>query len=124
MVYWISMVLYWIFCTIFFPTRVIGRKNMHKKKCIWAPNHTTNFDFLILGTKHFCRFYGLGKAELFRSETVLVSLRNTLEPDQIRMYTLVFWLEGDDPECNLIPDEASLRIGATINGYPQSKKVD
>lgn len=65
-----------------------------------------------------------GKAELFRSETVLVSLRNTLEPDQIRMYTLVFWLEGDDPECNLIPDEASLRIGATINGYPQSKKVD
>ena len=62
------MVLYWIFCTIFFPTRVIGRKNMNKKKCIWASNHTTNFDVFILGTKHFCRFYGLGKAELFKNK--------------------------------------------------------
>ena len=68
MVYWISMILYWIYCTLLFPTKVIGKKNMNRGKCIWACNHTTNNDFLILGTKHFCRFYGLGKAELFKNK--------------------------------------------------------
>ena len=68
MVYWISMVLYWIFFTIFFPTKFIGKKNLIKDKCIWACNHTTNFDALILGTKGFCRFYALGKSELFKNK--------------------------------------------------------
>ncbi len=68
MVYWISMILYWIYFSIFYPTKVIGKKNMNKGKCIWACNHTTNFDVLIIGTKHFTRFYGLGKAELFKNK--------------------------------------------------------
>ena len=67
MIYWISMVIYWIVCTLFFPTRFIGKKNLQKGKCIWACNHTTNFDVLILGTKAFSRFYSLGKAELFKN---------------------------------------------------------
>ena len=68
MIYWISMVIYWIICTLFFPTRFIGKKNLQKGKCIWACNHTTNFDVLILGTKAFSRFYSLGKAELFKNK--------------------------------------------------------
>ena len=65
-----------------------------------------------------------GKANLFESDSRLVTVYNTLAPQQIRMYTLLFWLEGEDPECENIPDEASLRIGATINAYPQNKEVD
>ena len=62
------MFLFWIYCTIFFPTRVIGKKNLIKTKCIWACNHTTNHDFMILGTRAFCRFYALAKAELFKNK--------------------------------------------------------
>ena len=68
MVYWISMVLYWLYFTFLYPTKVIGKKNMKKDACIWACNHTTNYDVLILGTKHFCRFYALGKIELFKNK--------------------------------------------------------
>ena len=68
MIFWISMVLFWIFFTIFFPTKFIGKKNLQKGKCIWACNHTTNFDVLILGTKSFCRFYAIGKSELFKNK--------------------------------------------------------
>lgn len=68
MVYWISMVLFWIYFSILYPTKVIGKKNMKKDACIWACNHTTNFDVLILGTKHFSRFYALGKIELFKNK--------------------------------------------------------
>ena len=31
------------------------------------------------------------------------------------MYTVLFWLEGDDPECQTVPDNASLKLGVTIN---------
>ena len=65
MIYWISMIIFWI-GMLFFPTRVIGKKNLNKGKCIWAANHTTNLDVLIIGTKAFTRFYALGKAELFK----------------------------------------------------------
>jgi len=68
MIYWISMVLFWIYFTILYPTKVIGKKNMNKGKCVWACNHTTNFDVLILGTKHFTKFYALGKSELFKNK--------------------------------------------------------
>src|SRR5574344_3023059 len=66
MIYWISMFFIWLFMTIFFPTRVIGKKNLCTKKCIWASNHTTNFDGFLVGTKAFCRFYSLAKIELFK----------------------------------------------------------
>jgi hypothetical protein len=63
-----------------------------------------------------------GKAELFSSEDSLATIKNTLEPEQVKKFTLVFWLEGEDPECDKIPDDASLRIGATINAYPQQNQ--
>ena len=62
------MLIFWIHYTLFYPTRVIGKKNLIKTKCIWACNHTTNHDVLVLGTKAFCRFYALAKAELFKNK--------------------------------------------------------
>lgn len=58
------------------------------------------------------------------SNNVLATLSSTLEPQQIEMYTLLFWLEGYDRECKDIPDQASLRIGATINAYPEKEKTN
>ena len=66
-----------------------------------------------------------GEAELFESDSVLATLTNSLKVGEYRMYTLLFWLEGEDNECKDLPDEASLRIGATINAYPkQSQEAD
>ena len=68
MLYWISMVLFWIYIKIFYPTKVIGKKNLITTKSIWAANHTSNLDVLIIGTKSFKRFYALAKAELFKNK--------------------------------------------------------
>lgn len=62
-----------------------------------------------------------GEAEIFPDENRLATIENYLEPEGIRRYTILLWLEGSDPECTTPPDRASLRIGATINAYPQSK---
>jgi hypothetical protein len=66
----------------------------------------------------------LGEAEMFYDETTLAKITNNIAIGEIRMYTLLFWLEGADPECARIPNQASLRIGATINAYPQNKQID
>ena len=76
MIYWISMIIFWIYCTLFFPTKVIGKKNLNKGRCIWAANHTTNADVLIIGTKAFTRFYALGKAELFKHKIMGAYLKS------------------------------------------------
>ena len=66
--FWISMCLFWIHVTLFYPTRIIGKKNLVKTKAIWAANHTSNMDALIIGTRIFRRFYSLAKAELFKKK--------------------------------------------------------
>ena len=68
MMYWISMILFWIHITLFYPTRIIGKKNLITTKCIWASNHMSNLDVLVIGTKVFKRFYALSKAELFKNK--------------------------------------------------------
>ena len=69
-----------------------------------------------------------GEAQIFSDEQAgnmeLAKITNYLDPNDFRMYTLLFWLEGNDPECEKIPDQASLRIGATINAYPQDKEAN
>lgn len=56
-----------------------------------------------------------GEAELFLSDTLLARRSNLLKPEEMIMYTVLFWLEGDDPECQTVPDNASLKLGVTIN---------
>lgn len=68
MLFWISLICLWPIMTIFFPTRVIGRKNVLKGKCIWASNHQSNCDIMVIGTKIFTRIYALGKIELFKNK--------------------------------------------------------
>lgn len=61
-----------------------------------------------------------GLAEIFDSEKGegrLTSLNREITVDEVHMYTFLFWLEGEDPECVIAPQNASLRIGATINAY-------
>lgn len=70
MMFWITMILIWPFFTIFFPTKVIGRKNLEKGKVIWACNHQSNWDIWVIGTRIFKRFYVLGKKELFKNKIV------------------------------------------------------
>lgn len=63
-----------------------------------------------------------GEAIPFVSESELALLtKRKLAIDEVRMYTLLFWLEGYDPESHAIPDKGSLTIGANINAYPQSE---
>lgn len=68
MFYWICISLVWVYMNIFYPTKIIGKKNLNKNKCIWACNHTTNFDAFVLGAKTYARFYPLGKSELFKNK--------------------------------------------------------
>ena len=70
MLYWWAMILVWPFFTIFFPTKVYGKKNLIKGKCIWACNHQSNNDIFVLATKLFARVYILGKKELFKNKFV------------------------------------------------------
>ncbi len=62
------MFLFWIYVTLFYPTKIINKKNLVTKKAIWASNHTSNLDVLVLGTRVFKRFYALAKAELFKNK--------------------------------------------------------
>ena len=66
--FWITLFLIWLPMTLFFPTRVIGKKNLIKCKSIWACNHQSYFDILLIATKSFTRIYALGKAELFKNK--------------------------------------------------------
>ena len=56
-----------------------------------------------------------GEAELFETETVLASISNNLKTNESRMYTLLFWLEGEDNECKDVPEDAYLNAKVNIN---------
>ena len=47
-----------------------------------------------------------GEAELFESDTVLVSLDRSMNAQESKMITLLFWLEGGDNECKDLPEYA------------------
>ena len=70
------------------------------KECISGPEGTVSY---------------FGEAELFETETVLASISNNLKTNESRMYTLLFWLEGEDNECKDVPDEAYLNAKVSIN---------
>ena len=49
-----------------FPTKVIGPKKLENKKTVFAVNHLSNMDPIIVGCKLKPRFYFWGKKELFK----------------------------------------------------------
>lgn len=87
-----------------------------RSKSRYDASHETYKEY-VSGPEGTANYFG--EAELFESDSVLATLTNSLKIGEYRMYTLLFWLEGEDNECKDLPDEASLRIGATINAYPK-----
>lgn len=53
---------------IFYPTKVIGRKNLIKGKAIITPNHTSNMDIVLLLANTHEKKYILAKKELFKNK--------------------------------------------------------
>lgn len=62
-----------------------------------------------------------GYAEEFESDRLITTLyEDYFEIDQIKRYTLVMWLEGNDPQSNRntdAPKNARIKIGVEINAY-------
>lgn len=62
--FWIVYILIWLPVKIFFPTRIIGRKNLQKGKGLYACNHQCWADIPILAVAVNRRVYALAKKEL------------------------------------------------------------
>lgn len=72
-----------------------------------GPEDTTNFH---------------GEAEVFVDDNMMCRITDDINVGDMKMYTLLLWLEGWDPEAINIPKNGSLRIGANINAYHQKDK--
>ena len=59
----------------------------------------------------------LGPAEKFEGNDVVTTLNvNNFQPNEMRRYTYVLWLEGSDPDSNgPAPENAYLKLGIDIN---------
>ena len=60
-------------------------------------------------------------ATSFVSDTVVLEKTvDNYKPGDITRYTVVFWLEGEDPQCDgSMPTNGSIKLGVEINGYEQ-----
>ena len=71
MIYWISFFFCWIYVKLFYPTKVIGRKNLPKKEgYVLTCNHYSNLDVVILDVALGKKIRYLGKKELFKNKFV------------------------------------------------------
>lgn len=71
MIYAISFFFAWIFVKLFYPTKVIGKKNLPKKQAfVMTCNHYSNLDVVILGVSLGKRINYLAKKELFKKKFV------------------------------------------------------
>lgn len=71
MIFWICFCLCFPFITLFYPTKVVNKKNLPKAKkqnVIVACNHMSNADGPIIDIKFRTRFVFLAKIELFRNK--------------------------------------------------------
>lgn len=68
--YWFYWALAYLPFHIFYPTKVIGRKNLpsKKQKAILACNHTSNLDIAVVNTRLYARPYTLAKHTLFKNK--------------------------------------------------------
>ncbi len=53
---------------MFYPTKIIGKKNIPKGACILSSNHTSNMDAVIFALKTWEKKYYLAKKELFKNK--------------------------------------------------------
>lgn len=66
--YLFCIILAFIPLSILFPTRVIGRKNFIKGKCIVTANHRSNADPMLVYLKANRKMHFLAKKELFKNK--------------------------------------------------------
>lgn len=64
------LILVFIPLTLLFPTRVVGRKNFKKGKCIVTANHRSNMDAIIVYLKANRKMHFLAKKELFEKKAL------------------------------------------------------
>ncbi len=53
---------------IFFPTKIVGKKNIPKGACIISSNHTSNMDAVVFAVNTWEKKYYLAKKELFKNK--------------------------------------------------------
>lgn len=67
--YWFCYILFYIPLKLFFPTKVIGKENLPKrKKAILSCNHRSNMDVFIVNHSLPCRTYTPAKTSLFKNK--------------------------------------------------------
>lgn len=69
MLFVIMFIIAWLPITLFYPTKVFGKKNLVKKQgAVVVCNHLSNLDPILLNIKLVKKIRFLGKAELFKSK--------------------------------------------------------
>ena len=66
MLYIIAVIVLFLPITIFFPTKIIGKKKLPKRPYIIVSNHTSNFDCIVLDIRLGKKLYFMAKKELFK----------------------------------------------------------
>lgn len=59
-------IIFWLPAKLLYPTKIIGKKNLPKKKAIIACNHQSNLDAVLFYLNTGFKFYTLVKAELYK----------------------------------------------------------
>jgi len=68
MMYWLTYILTWPFIRIFYPCKIINKKNIVKGGGILICNHLSHLDGVYVGSYIHRRLSFLGKKELFSSK--------------------------------------------------------
>lgn len=63
-----------------------------------------------------CDNESLGLAEIISENEITIGPR-TLGADKDIKYTLLFWIEGTDPECEVLPDDVTFNVEVNIKAY-------
>jgi len=76
MLFCILFAICWIPIRLFYPTKVIGKKNLLKKQgCVFACNHYSNMDPIIINIQLNTKMRFLAKKELFKNRFLGFILR-------------------------------------------------
>lgn len=67
MIYWTMKVILFIPFIIFFPCRMVGKRNLPKGKTIIVSNHKSNLDYVYIWNKIWRKQYVLSKDSLYKN---------------------------------------------------------
>lgn len=70
MIFRIAQFLVAIYLKIFYPTKIVGKKNLPKGAAILSCNHTSNFDAILIAVNTWEKKYYLTKKEWFENKLI------------------------------------------------------